>query len=239
MNPSTYEEARKIYNSIKRVAPKLTKIDIVICPPYTYLKSFVKNQNEVFIGAQNVFFQEQGSYTGEIGVNMLKDLDIKYVIVGHSERRNMGETDQMISKKVQLLLDSGISPILCIGEKERMEQGEHLDYIKIQIKNSLEKVAKKNISKLIIAYEPVWAIGAKEAMNPPMIHEMMLFIRKTISDIYGHECAMSMPVLYGGSVNFRNAVDIIKEGQVDGLLVGRESMNTTGFVELLKTIDTI
>lgn len=237
MNPNTLEEAKNIFNTIKKVSLKLNKVNIVICPPFTYLKSLIKDENSISIGAQNVFSEEQGSFTGEISANMLKDLGVKYVIVGHSERRKMGETDQLISKKIQLTLDLGINTILCIGEMQRTDQGEHLDYIKEQIKNSLDKVSKKNISKLIIAYEPVWAIGGKEAMNSAMINEMVIFIRKTISDIYGHDIAMSIPVLYGGSVNFRNARDIIIEGNVDGLLVGRESLNTEGFSELLKTID--
>jgi triosephosphate isomerase len=114
-----------------------------------------------------------------------------------------------------------------------------LDILKTQIKNSLNKVAKKNIGKLIIAYEPVWAIGAKEAMSPTDIHEMSLFIKKVLADIYGHDEALSTTVLYGGSVNFRNAGDIIIKGEVDGLLVGRESINSAGFTELLKVVDSL
>lgn len=170
---------------------------------------------------------------------MLNDLGVTYVIVGHSERRMRGETDELISKKVNVLLEAGMNTILCVGEKERSENGAHLDFLKEQIKNSLNKVSKKNISKLIVAYEPVWAIGAKEAMSPENIYEMTIFVRKVLSDIYGHDQAISTPVLYGGSVNFRNALDIFVKGQVDGLLVGRESVNSDGFTELLKVADSI
>lgn len=239
MNPVTFDEAKTIFDSIRKVSLKLTKINLVICPPFVYLKSLIKDDKSVSIGAQNISEKESGSLTGEISIKMLKDLGIQYAIIGHSERRNMGENDELISRKVQISLDSGINTILCIGEKERNEQGDHLDFIRNQIKNSLNNVSKKNTSKLIIAYEPVWAIGAKEAMDSNSINEMTIFIRKTISDIYGQDNAMSMPVLYGGSVNAKNALEIIKVGNVDGLLIGRESLNVEGFGELLKTIDSI
>lgn len=241
MNPNTLDEAKRIYRSIKNISTKCTSTEVVVCPPYVYLHSFLKTKKDlpIYIGAQNSFFEEQGAFTGEISPNMLKDLGVKYVIVGHSERRSMGETDESISKKIQILLELDIHPVLCIGEKERDIGGAYLGFIKDQIKNSLDKVSKKNFSNLIVAYEPLWAIGAKEAMSPRDILEMSLFIKKVISDIYGHDKAISIPILYGGSVNFRNAGDIITQGQVNGLLVGRESVNPPGFGELLKTVDSL
>ena len=239
MNPITIEEAKRIYRSVNNISKKLSSTDIVICPPFVYTKTFLNNnsKSKVFVGAQNVFTEEQGSYTGEISPLMLKNLGVSYVIVGHSERRARGETDEIISKKVQLAIDSNLIPILCIGEKERDAGGSYLNILKEQIKNSLNKVTKKSIGKLIIAYEPLWAIGAKEAMTPADVHEMGLFIKKVLSDLYGHSEAVSTKILYGGSVNFRNAADIIVQGKVNGLLVGRESINSAGFVELLKTVD--
>ncbi len=239
MNPASYAEALKIFNSIKRFSSKLNKTDVVMCPPFIYTYSFIKKNKDkiVAIGTQNVFSEEQGAFTGEISANMLKDLGVTHVIVGHSERRGRGETDEEIAKKSQLLLDSGLYAVVCIGEKERDTGGNYLNFIKEQIKNSLSKLNKKSINKLIIAYEPIWAIGAKEAMGPSDILEMTLFIKKVISDMFGQSEAANVPILYGGSVNFRNAGDIISIGQVNGLLVGRESVNRSGFVELLKAID--
>ncbi len=239
MNPTSVEEARRIYRSVNNTAKKLTSTDVVVCPPFVYSKLFLSknNKNPVLVGSQDSFMEDQGSYTGEVSPLMLKDLGISYVIVGHSERRARGETDELVSKKIQAVLESGMSPILCIGEKERDAGGNYLHFIKDQIKNSLNKVSKKYINKLVIAYEPLWAIGAKEAMNTSDIHEMTLFIKKVLSDIYGHSEALSTKILYGGSVNFRNATDIIVSGQVNGLLVGRESINSAGFVELLKAVD--
>lgn len=241
MNPASYSEALKIFNSIKRFSDKLNSTDIVLCPPFIYQQPFIKKNkdNKVLIGAQNVFSEEQGAFTGEISVKMLKDIGITHVIVGHSERRSKGETDEDIAKKSHLLLDAGMYSIVCIGEKERDANGNYLNFIKEQIKNSLSKVTKKTVNKLIIAYEPIWAIGAKEAMGPADILEMTLFIKKVISDMFGQSEVLNVPILYGGSVNFKNAGDIIRQGQVNGLLVGRESVNPIGFIELLKAVDTI
>lgn len=241
MNPISLDEARRIFRSIKKVSTKLHSTQIVICPPFVYLQPLLNRNNDLLIslGTQDVFYEEQGSFTGDISVPMIKNMGAKYIIIGHSERRSKGETDEIISKKVQMVLESGLNAILCVGEKERDANGAYLDTLKNQIKNSLNKVSKKNINRLIVAYEPIWAIGAKESMNPATIHEMALFVKKVLSDIYGHDDAMNTAILYGGSVNFRNAPDIIVKGEVDGLLVGRESLNSAGFGELLKAVDTL
>ncbi len=239
MNPTTLDEARRIFRSTKNMTKKLTSTEVVVCPPFVYIPALLTKRGEsiVSIGAQDAYFQEQGSFTGEISPIMLKDIGVTHVILGHSERRAKGETDEAIAAKVAQALEAGLRVVLCVGEKERNEQGTHLEALKIQIKNSLNKVPKKLIGKLIVAYEPVWAIGAKEAMDPATVYEMSLFVKKSLADAYGHDEAVSTPVLYGGSVNFRNAGDIIVKGQVDGLLVGRESVNSDGFTELLKTVD--
>lgn len=241
MNPTTLEEAKRIFNFTKKIAKKSSSLHIVLCPPSVYISSLRSRKATpcLGIGAQNAHFEEQGSFTGEISALMLKDLGVTHIIVGHSERRAGGETDEVISKKVETVLEAGIHPILCVGEKERDHNSLYLEILKNQIKNSLSKVPKRLINQIIIAYEPVWAIGAKEPMDPVIIEEMSIFVRKVISDIYGRDNAIATPVLYGGSVNFRNAGDIIVKGGVDGLLVGRESVNVLGFVELLKAIELI
>lgn len=239
MNVTSVEDARKIFKSTKAISEKLKTISVVLCPPFVYIPTLLNTRSEssVAVGAQNVFFENQGSFTGEISPLMLKDMGAEYCIVGHSERRAMGETDEIISKKVQALLEVGVKPIVCFGEAERNENGSHLEFLRVQIKNSLNKVQKKFINNLIVAYEPIWAIGAKEAMKPEDIYEMSIFIKKVLSDIYGHDEAISTPVLYGGSVNFRNAAEIFEKGKVDGLLIGRESVNVPGFGELMKAVE--
>ncbi len=243
MEPTTLSGARRIWTKVRKVSNQLNSTYTVICPPILYISKFISKEKVVSplisVGAQNAYSEDHGAFTGEVSPAMLQDMGVTHIIVGHSERRDMGETDEIISKKVQAILETGIHPIVCVGERERDEHGLYLETLKNQIKNSLAKAPKKLINQLIIAYEPIWAIGAKDPMDPMIIHEMSLFIKKVISDIYGHDNAINTPILYGGSVNFRNAKEIIEKGQVDGLLVGRESVNIPGFIELLKSVDSI
>ncbi len=245
MNPTTLLEAQGIFKKVKNTATKLTSTSVIICPPSVYISKFLPAKSgarikpTISIGAQDVSYESQGAFTGEVSALMLKDLGVSHIIIGHSERRTAGETDEMVSKKVSAVLDAGIHPIVCVGENERDIHGLYLETLKNQIKNSLSKVSKKLINHVVIAYEPIWAIGAKEAEDPAMIEEMTIFIKKVLADIFGQENTLNTGVLYGGSINFRNAPDIITRGKVDGLLVGRESVNTPGFVEILKAVDAL
>lgn len=245
MNPVTLVEAHGIFSKIKKVAQNLDTTQVVMCPPFVYLAKFlpaktgVKVKPTVSVGAQNVFHEPQGAHTGEVSAPMLKDLGVTHVIVGHSERRAAGETDEVVSKKVLAVLEAGMHPILCVGEAVHDAQGLYLETLKNQIKNSLAKVPKKLLGQIIVAYEPIWAIGAKEPMEAAVIEEMAIFIKKVLSDLSDRDNAISTPILYGGSINFRNAPDIMVRGKVDGLLVGRESVNTPGFIELLKAVDVL
>ena len=247
MNPTRLEDARHIVAAYKKVSARLEHTSIVACPPFVYIplvsplknkmKRGTKSSAKIIAGAQDVFFENEGSFTGEVSPKMLRDLGVHYVIIGHSERRKMGETDEVVSKKAIATLSAGLCPIICIGEAVRDVDGAYLGAIKEQIKKSLADIPKSAGSKIIIAYEPIWAIGAKEAMKPEQIRETALFIKKVIADIFGRETALDLPILYGGSVNWRNASDIIRIGGVQGLLVGRESVNVPGFVELAKAVD--
>jgi triosephosphate isomerase len=245
MNPVTLAEAQNIFSKIKKTSQNLKTTEVVMCPPFVYLAKFLpakagaKIKATVSVGTQNVFHEPQGAHTGEISAPMLKDLGVTHIIVGHSERRAAGETDEIVAKKVLAVLEAGIHPILCVGEAIHDAQGLYLETLKQQIKNSLAKVPKKLLGQIIVAYEPVWAIGAKEAMDPATIEEMTIYIKKVLSDLSDRDNAISTPILYGGSINFRNAPDIMSRGKVDGLLVGRESVNTPGFVELLKAVDVL
>lgn len=242
MNPVTVAEAKHIADKIKLYSSKLKNTEVVICPPSVYISTCRPKiaSNNFFLGSQTVSRDIEGAHTGEVGINMLKDLGVEYVIVGHSEERERGETNDIISKKINLILDVGLKPVVCIGEKTRdNENGSHFDYLKNQIKECFADVPKKYAKDIILAYEPVWAIGATEPMPSDQIYEMVLFIKKVFSDIFGTNLALKTTVLYGGSVNSNNAGDIIITGKVDGLLVGRQSVNITGFVELLKFVDSI
>jgi triosephosphate isomerase len=254
MNPLTVAEAKRIIVSVKKTAKKLDRTTVVACPPFPFIAYALPRDSgksagkrEMRVGAQNVFYEEQGAFTGEVGARELSDMGLEYVIVGHSERRRTGEagfameSNEIIAKKAIAVAQTGMTAVLCVGETVRDEQGEYLDFLEKQIRASLAGFSKKFVieGRLIIAYEPVWAIGAKEAMTPTLIHEMTIFVKKVLADLYGQDEAFNVPVLYGGSVNFRNAADIIREGEVNGLLVGRESVNAPGFTELLQAVDAV
>jgi triosephosphate isomerase (TIM) len=241
MNPEELEKAKRIFDAIKRASLDLKKIDIGIAPPYIYLESLIKKaeNSKVQIIAQDVsiFDSEDTSKTGEISISMLKKMGVSRVIVGHSERRKMGEGGQIISQKVKKIIKSGITPILCVGEETREDHGEYLSSLSDQIKSSLISILRKDAKKIIVAYEPVWAIGTGTAMEPTQVQESVIFVRKILADMYGTETAFNIPVLYGGSVNPRNAKDIIEIGEADGLLIGRESLNKEAFAEIIKTVN--
>ncbi len=238
MNPRTILKAKDIFSGTKKITKTLKNTKVVVCPPFVYLSDLEKlNDSPVVLGAQDVFWEKEGSFTGEISSGMLKQEG--YVIIGHSERRELGETDEMVSKKIISAIRSGLKPILCIGEKERDYHGEYLHFLRTQIINSLGKLQKKYLVNLLIAYEPIWAIGKKEgkAMKESDIHETSIFIKKVLADIYDKKNALFVPILYGGSVGKDNARNIIKKGEVQGLLVGHESLSVKKFSELLKNVD--
>lgn len=243
MNPGTAKEAVEIFNPIKKVAAKWPKVSIVICPPFVYLNDLKKRTGtaNIFLGAQDVFWEKEGAFTGEVSLSMIKNIGASYVILGHSERRAMGESNETVNKKTIAALKIGLKVILCVGEKIRDGQGEFLEFLKNEIRDSLNKVQKKFLKNLIIAYEPIWAIGKKEseAMSARDMQETAIYIKKILSEIYGREEAVKVPILYGGSVGGENAEEIIKEGKIDGLLVGHQSLNPWSFIEILKNTESL
>lgn len=241
MNPETLEEAKKVFNGAKLAAKGLKNTDVVVCPPFPYLQPLSKldSPKNMFLGVQNIFSEIKGAFTGEVGVGMVKNLGAKFCIIGHSERRKMGESNEIIRKKMQIAFDVDITPILCIGEKERDKDGNHLEFIKNQIKECLTGLQKKYLVGLIIAYEPIWAIGKsyKEAMNPTDIHETTLFIKKVFGELFGRDIASSLKILYGGSVEAENAGAICQYGNADGFLIGHTSFISDQFSTILKVVD--
>jgi len=238
MNPDTAEKAKEIFLETKKVVKTLKNTKVVVCPPFIYLSELEKlNDSKIILGAQDMFWEKNGSFTGEISSEMLKGEG--YVILGHSERRELGETDEMITKKVLAAAKASLRPILCVGENERDIHGEYLHFLRKQLFNSIGKLPIKYLTKLVIAYEPIWAIGKTEeqAMKPADIHETSLFIKKVLAEIYHKKELVSIPILYGGSVSHNNAKEIIKLGEVQGLLVGRESLDPKKIIELLKNVD--
>jgi len=171
MNPVNAVEAKHIAEKVRLASSKLKNTETVICPPLIYISLCkVKGESKnCSLGAQTVSRDVEGAHTGEVGINMLKDLGVEYVIVGHSEERERGDTDEIISKKINIILDAGLIPVICVGEKVRDADGGHYEYLKQQIKGGFANVSKKHAKNVVLAYEPVWAIGAIEAMAPDQI----------------------------------------------------------------------
>lgn len=241
MNPVSLVEAKKIYNSTKKVAETLKNGEVIVCPPTIYISTFSKTKasKNIFIGAQNANAAEKGAFTGEVSIPMLKDLGVKYLIIGHSERRKMGETNTEVRQKIEAAFNQKITPIVCIGESKRDPDAEYLNFLKVQIKECFSGLRKSDYVGLTIAYEPVWAIGKsyKDAMHPTDIHEMVLYIKKYFGELFGADIAQSIKILYGGSVEAENAAEVLKVGNVDGFLVGHASLVPETFSQILKAVD--
>ncbi len=239
MNPDTFKDAKALNDSIKRRALSVKKTSIIICPPSIYLPNLkgTSSSKKISYGIQNIGKEKSGAFTGEISASMAKSMGASYAIVGHSERRAAGETNEDTSKKVALLIEQKISPILCIGEKAVDEHAGHLAFVKEQLSIGLSKVTTANIGQVIIAYEPVYAIGAKDPVTSHEIHQRNIFIKKVLTGMYGKAKAFEIPILYGGSVNAENAYELVKGGDVDGLLVGRDSLKAENFIQIAKKMD--
>lgn len=240
MNPVRLDDAKEIASKVKKVGGIIKKTSVVLCPPMIFLPllSSGKKTSNIFFGAQDAFFETEGHFTGEVSFSQISGLNVDYVILGHSERRAMGEDNDIVNKKVLAVVGAKMSAILCVGEKEHDSHGDYLHFVKQQIVECLQGISKKSLENIVIAYEPIWAVGAKEAMKPSDIHEMSIFIKKVLRDTFGSE-ADGLPVLYGGDVTTENIADIMRDGFVQGVLVGRESLKPADFVQIIKTVDQV
>ncbi|MBK7171793.1 MAG: triose-phosphate isomerase [Bacteroidales bacterium] len=215
------------------------EVDVIICPPSPYLEMAcdIASDNDFLVGAQNVSQWETGAYTGEISAAMLHSMNVTHCIVGHSERRTyFGENDKNIAQKLDLLLKFGITPIYCCGEvlAERQEE-RHFDVVRGQVSDALFHLGKEAILAVIIAYEPVWAIGTGVTASPAQAQEMHAFIRSLLTEKFGKEIASEITILYGGSCNAQNAAELFANPDVDGGLIGGASLKATDFVKIVNS----
>jgi triosephosphate isomerase len=239
MNPTRGSDAKKMFSAINTVASKLKNVETVICPPLIYLESLgeVVKSRSCVIGAQDAFWEHSGSFTGQVSPDMVFNARARYVLVGHSERRAMGETDEEVNRKIRSILQFPLIPVVCVGEKKRDEESHYVKELKMQIKNSLEGLTKEELTRVVIAYEPVWAIGAKSkrACTPGECREIVQVIRQVLADFIGDTISARMvPVLYGGSVTEKEAEGFFQDGLVNGVLVGRASLEPKEFIKILK-----
>ena len=221
---------------INALEPNVKESDseIIICVPFTdlfYAISFCQGTN-IHVGAQNVFYEDSGAYTGEVSAQMLKCINTEYVIIGHSERRKyFAETDQIVNKKVHKAIENGLKPIICVGETlEEREQGKAIEKITSQISEALKGLTKENLENIIIAYEPIWAIGTGKTATKEDANEAIKAIRSKINEQFGTD---DITILYGGSVKPENANELFQMSDIDGALVGGASLKASSFKAII------
>ena len=231
MNKTAAEAAQLIDELIPAV--KGADCEVVICTPYTSLATAVEKTKgtNIHVGAENVHYEKSGAFTGEISADMLKELGVEYVIVGHSERRQyFGETDVTVNKRVKAALDAGLKTILCVGETlEQREQGITEELIRMQVKIALLGVSRAQLENVIIAYEPIWAIGTGKTATSEQAEEVCACIRDVISDVYSVSVAQALTIQYGGSMNPKNCDELLAQENVDGGLIGGASLKAADF----------
>jgi len=237
----TAKEAAQFFNELKPLVADVKNAGIVIGAPFTALETATRETagSNIKIAAENMNAKESGAYTGEVSPLMLKDLGVEYVILGHSERREYyHETDEIINEKVKSALAHDLKPILCFGETlEEREAGTTNDVVKTQITGGLKDVTAAEMANVVLAYEPVWAIGTGKTATPEQAQEVHAFIRGLLTDLYGKEVAENVTVQYGGSMNDANAADLIAQTDIDGGLVGGASLIPEKFAVIIKAGD--
>ena len=235
----TATETKKFAEDMKKIMPRAKWCETLICVPACNIQTAAKvfKDLRISVGAENVYFEEKGAYTGEVSAEMLKDLGVKYVIVGHSERRQyFCETDTTVNKKVHAVLNAGMNPIICVGESlEQRETGITDEWIALQVKSALYGVSADKLRRCIIAYEPIWAIGTGKTATADDAQEVCGAIRATLVEVFGEEVASGIRVLYGGSAKPENIAGFLEKEDVDGALVGGASLKADSFAAMVKS----
>lgn len=239
MNPQTDAMAKRLATEVKKAVAHTDGVEVVVAPPAVFLPIVhsVRGGSKVLtLGAQNVHSEKLGAHTGEVSLSMLTSFDVQYVILGHSERRKAGETDGEVQKKLAAVIKNGLTAVLCVGETDRDHGAQYLGDIERQIRTACAGLSRSKLGYMVIAYEPVWAIGTGHTATASDVYEMRLFIEKTLSDLYGRNYAQKVRILYGGSVNDKNARELMRDGMIDGFLVGGASLNAKEFSKLIQEV---
>ncbi|GMX58382.1 MAG: hypothetical protein MCSN_0360 [Candidatus Microsyncoccus archaeolyticus] len=239
-NPGNERQAKQLFQVYKKQMRSCKNINLVVCPPFIFFSNLKEKFKNIFLGVQDCFYKE-GAFTGEVSSQMIKSCGANYVIIGHSERRNIfKETDEEINKKVKSVLDNKMTPILCIGESEKQrEEGETFEVIKRQIGEGLDKINRDKIKNVVLAYEPIWAIGTGESAEPEKMQEVKIFIKKLINNKYGAKTSELVKIIYGGSVDSNNINSYLSTSQMDGALIGGASLKKDEFSNILKKVNSL
>ena len=241
MNRGTPDEVKEMLKKFLPQVKGIDLVDIIICVPFTALQTLIEITKKTGIkaGAQNMYFEEKGAFTGEISPNFLKDLGVEYVILGHSERRDIfKESDELINKKLKKALYMDLKPIVCIGEHlDERESGKTKEFIEFQMNETFKELNKDQMKKTVIAYEPIWAIGTGKTATPEQAEEIHVFIRDLLSQKYDKETADSVRLQYGGSIKPSNAKDLFNKENIDGGLVGGASLQADSLTQIIKAAE--
>ena len=233
----TPSETKAFAEQFKAILPKTKWCDIVVCVPAADLSAAVRafKDSRIAVGAQNLYFEKNGAYTGEISADMLVDLGVRYVIIGHSERRALfGETDESVNKKVHAALEAGLNPIICVGESlTQREMGVTMELIALQVKSALTGVSAEQVRRCVIAYEPIWAIGTGKTATGEQAAEVCTAIRALIRTQYGARVARSVTIQYGGSMKPNNAAELLAHEDIDGGLIGGASLEPQALMDIV------
>ena len=233
----TVPEARELVEGLKKALQSTDGVEVAVCPPFTALEQVAEilKGTEIKLGAQNLFWEEEGAFTGEVSPLMLKDVGCEYVIIGHSERRQyFKETDEQVNRKVQTALAHGLKPIVCVGETlEQREAGKTERLVESQVQKALSGVEQARVPEIVIAYEPIWAIGTGRSSNGNDANQVIGLIRKTIAGIFNTETAEKVRIQYGGSVKPQNIKEFMDETEIDGALVGGASLQVDSFKSIV------
>ncbi len=237
LNPASQKEAENLFDSVCKKIKGVKNAEVVFCPPFVYSQFITPKQN-IFLGAQNCFWEEEGAFTGEVSAKQLAGLKCSHILLGHSERRKyFGETNEMVNKKIKACLNSNLIPVLCAGEtQEQRDRGETQKVIENQLIEGLAGISEVKLKAkgFIVAYEPIWAIGTGRPCDVEESQKMNLLIKKIVSEIYSLPVLKSLKVVYGGSVNSKNSAGYVKEAGYDGLLVGGASLKPDEFSQIVK-----
>jgi triosephosphate isomerase len=235
----TQEEGFQLASALKQELPDIKQVKVILCPPFTALSSVKEaiEGSDILLGAQNMHWEEKGAYTGEVSPKMLLTIGCKYVIIGHSERRNyFFETNESVNLKIKSALGVGLIPILCVGEKlEEREANKTEQVVENHMKGAFKDLTADLVKKCVIAYEPVWAIGTGKTATPGQANEVHLFIRKLLSSMFGKDCAEKVNILYGGSVKPENSKELLEMFEIDGALVGGASLDADSFEKIVRS----
>jgi triosephosphate isomerase (TIM) len=235
LNPSSLADAIKLTTEVTKKYKAEECTVVVVAPSYTHITEVAKKigRKTICLAAQDVSAELMGPFTGEVSAPQLRDLKVSYVIIGHSERRAIGETDEIVQKKIQVALKHSLTPVICIGEKDRDSKGDFYSFVEKQVKAIAAVLPATQIKKVVIAYEPIWAIGTGKTATTADVKEMQLFLFSTLTKLYDRATAAKVPLLYGGSVKKENALELHKDGGMDGFLVGGASLKTDDFIAII------